>query len=149
LGERRVRNAKVEGSIPFRSTINPFQGVSGKIAGSRKRDKSRTYLHSPSHRLSDQLCGGDLDDEFGSLLLDESGGVGAAPPELEPEPPVPGQSASGKEKRAERLAMIMSQTSGSSKLPPAQPPCTELHPSRKHSHVSQHNTGMNLLSVLR
>ena len=25
LGERRVRNAKVEGSIPFRSTIHPFQ----------------------------------------------------------------------------------------------------------------------------
>ena len=24
LGERRVRNAKVEGSIPFRSTISPF-----------------------------------------------------------------------------------------------------------------------------
>ena len=25
LGERRVRNAKVEGSIPFRSTIQPSQ----------------------------------------------------------------------------------------------------------------------------
>ena len=29
LGERRVRNAKVEGSIPFRSTISLSQAVSG------------------------------------------------------------------------------------------------------------------------
>ena len=28
LGERRVRNAKVEGSIPFRSTIPPSSGQS-------------------------------------------------------------------------------------------------------------------------
>jgi hypothetical protein len=31
LGERRVRNAKVEGSIPFRST-NPLQGPHGHPA---------------------------------------------------------------------------------------------------------------------
>jgi hypothetical protein len=27
LGERRVRNAKVEGSIPFRSTISLSKGI--------------------------------------------------------------------------------------------------------------------------
>src|SRR5207302_11424536 len=34
LGERRVRNAKVEGSIPFRSTIK-FQGFRRSLAGCR------------------------------------------------------------------------------------------------------------------
>src|SRR5580704_10407411 len=38
LGERRVRNAKVEGSIPFRSTISP-----GLLAGDKHPYRGRSH----------------------------------------------------------------------------------------------------------
>ena len=39
LGERRVRNAKVEGSIPFRSTNTPFVAEHGRAATTPQKSK--------------------------------------------------------------------------------------------------------------
>src|SRR5438309_3305214 len=46
LGERRVRNAKVEGSIPFRSTIK-FQGFRRSLAG--RSEEHTSELQSQFH----------------------------------------------------------------------------------------------------
>jgi hypothetical protein len=48
LGERRVRNAKVEGSIPFRSTIYLSQAVSGSPAASLSTGFYRASSGAPA-----------------------------------------------------------------------------------------------------
>ncbi len=48
LGERRVRNAKVEGSIPFRSTIFPCPGTCPQGARPALQYFSRNTLDFPN-----------------------------------------------------------------------------------------------------
>jgi hypothetical protein len=55
LGERRVRNAKVEGSIPFRSTIYLSWAVSGSTT---TVPKYRILLKTTDHQLLGCSFGG-------------------------------------------------------------------------------------------
>src|ERR1700752_676624 len=79
LGERRVRNAKVEGSIPFRSTIYPRSGRALQVLlepvdGAPRRVDPVLALGEPvafigvvMHRDGLAVFGEDVDDLLGLL----------------------------------------------------------------------------------
>jgi hypothetical protein len=97
LGERRVRNAKVEGSIPFRSTIlSPVETITyrrpnRRIAGSR-------------HRACGRSAVGPDETQFGMYPSSAFGRIASASPAV----PVHAE----KLRRTNRRARLVAQSSG-------------------------------------
>ncbi|MDB6091629.1 MAG: hypothetical protein JWN85_4413 [Gammaproteobacteria bacterium] len=84
LLDQQQKSATATGALQSRAM--PRRTENGSVRNSPIGPAQQSSPNSTAPGcLYDQLRGGAVDDAFGSLLLDESGGVGLAPPEREPE----------------------------------------------------------------